>query len=232
MAARTIPLYVYLFPTWRTRRGFPFFVLARPSERRKSCRETPVLRRAATAICAGRPRRDAGKDTTDEHRNADERCVRRRAGESCRETGVSPTSCVLYRRTREGQNRGARLRFMQPLRDFCLRRAAARRRARQNGVQFEHLQYARRSSTGERPLAKGCHDDDTPCTEAATSHQGGTAWRCRFKSCRRAQTENIRRCDGRQELPERHGRVFVNSVGRDRFARSVRQSAGKGREEK
>ena len=68
----------------------------------------------------------------------------------------------------------------------------------QNGVQFEHLQYAQRSSTGERPLAKGCHDDDTPCTEAATSHQSGTAWRCRCESCRRAQTENIRRCDGRQ----------------------------------
>ena len=151
---------------------------------------------------------------------------------SCRETGVSPTSCVLYRRTREGQKRGARLRFMQPLRDFCLMRAAARRRARQNGVQFEHLQYARRSSTGERPLAKGCHDDDTPCTEAATSPQSGTAWRCRCESCRRAQTENIRRCDGRQELPERHGRVFANSVGRDRFARSVRQSAGKGESEK
>ena len=81
MAARTIPLYVYLFLTGRTRRGFPFFVLARPSERRKSCRETPVLRRAAIAICAGRPRRDAGKDTTDEHWNADERCVRRRAGD-------------------------------------------------------------------------------------------------------------------------------------------------------
>lgn len=102
----------------------------------------------------------------------------------------------------------------------------------QTGVQFEHLQYARRSSTGERPLAKGCHDDDTPCTEAATSHRSGTAWRCRCESCRRAQTENIRRCDGRQELPERHGRVFVNSVGRDRFARSVRQSAGKGESEK
>ena len=130
------------------------------------------------------------------------------------------------------KNRGARLRFMQPLRDFCLMRAAARRRARQNGVQFEHLQYARRSSTGERPLSKGCHDDDTPCTEAATSHRSGTAWRCRCESCRRAQTENIRRCDGRQELPERHGRVFVNSVGRDRFARSVRQSAGKGESEK
>lgn len=28
------------------------------------------------------------------------------------------------------KNRGARLRFMQPLRDFCLMRAAARRRAR------------------------------------------------------------------------------------------------------
>lgn len=130
------------------------------------------------------------------------------------------------------KHRGARLRFMQPLRGFCLMRAAARRRARQNGVQFEHLQYARRSSTGERPLSKGCHDDDTPCTEAATSHRSGTAWRCRCESCRRAQTENIRRCDGRQELPERHGRVFVNSVGRDRFARSVRQSAGKGESEK
>lgn len=102
----------------------------------------------------------------------------------------------------------------------------------QNGVQFEHLQYARRSSTGERPLSKGCHDDDTPCTEAATSHQSGTAWRCRCESCRRAQTENTRRCDGRQELPERHGRVLKISVGRDRFARSVRQSAGKGESEK
>ena len=121
------------------------------------------------------------------------------------------------------KKRGARLRFMQPLRDFCLMRAAARRRARQNGVQFEHLQYARRSSTGERPLAKGCHDDDTPCTEAATSHPSGTAWRCRCESCRRAQTENIRRCDGRQELPERHGRVFGN-LRRARPLRAVRPS--------
>ena len=37
-----------------------------------------------------------------------------------------------------GKTRGARLRFMQPLRDFCLMRAAARRRTRQKSVQFEH----------------------------------------------------------------------------------------------
>ena len=49
---------------------------------------------------------------------------------------------------------------------------------------------------------------DGPSTEAATSHRSGTAWRCRCESCRRAQTENIRRCGGRQELPERHGRVL------------------------
>lgn len=111
MAARTIPLYVYLFLTGRTRRGFPFFVLARPSERRKSCRETPVLRRAATAICAGRPRRDAGKDTTD-----------------C--TGML-TSGASAGGQEKADTRG------------------------QNGVQFEHLQYARRSSTGERPWLRG-----------------------------------------------------------------------------
>lgn len=179
MAARTIPLYVYLFLTGRTRRGFPFFVLARPSERRKSCRETPVLRRTAIAICAGRPRRDAGKDTTD-----------------C--TGML-TSGASAGGQEKADTRG------------------------KNGVQFEHLQYARRSSTGERPLSKGCHDDDTPCTEAATSHPSGTAWRCRCESCRRAQTENIRRCDGRQELPERHGRVFGN-LRRARPLRAVRPS--------
>ena len=95
MAARTIPLYVYLFLTGRTRRGFPFFVLARPSERRKSCRETPVLRRAATAICAGRPRRDAGKDTTDCTGMLTSGASAGGQEMSCRETGVSPTSCVL-----------------------------------------------------------------------------------------------------------------------------------------
>ncbi len=124
MAARTIPLYVYLFLTGRTRRGFPFFVLARPSERRKSCRETPVLRRAATAICAGRPRRDAGKDTTDEHRNADERCVRRRAGESgheraktvfnlntCNTRGVAQQESGLYLR---GATMAVQVRILPP----------------------------------------------------------------------------------------------------------------------
>lgn len=161
MAARTIPLYVYLFPTGRTRRGFPFFVLARPSERRKSCRETPVLRRAATAICAGRPRRDAGKDTTD-----------------C--TGML-TSGASAGGQEEAGTRG------------------------QTGVQFEHLQYARRSSTGERPLAKGCHDDDTPCTEAATSHQSGTAWRCRCESCRRAQLKISGAVTGGKSCPRGMG---------------------------
>ncbi len=232
MAARTLPPLCLPIPNRANAARFSF-LCPRPSVRapeklsRDSCpaADGDSHMRRPTA-----PGRGQGYDGL--HRKADERCVRRRAGESCREASVSPTSCVLYRRTREGQNRGARLRFMQPLRDFCLRRAAARRRARQNGVQFEHLQYARRSSTGERPLSKGGHDDDTPCTEAATSHPSGTAWRCRCESCRRAKTENIRRCDGRQELPERHGRVFANSVGRDRFARSVRQSAGKGESEK
>lgn len=103
----------------------------------------------------------------------------------------------------------------------------------QNGVQFEHLQYARRSSTGERPLAKGCHDDDTPCTEAATSHQSGTAWRCRCESCRRAQTENLSGAvTGGKSCPRGMGGFLEISVGRDRFARSVRQSAGKGESEK
>ena len=37
----------------------------------------------------------------------------------------------------------------------------------QNGVQFEHLQYARRSSTGERPLSKGRHDGGAGANPAA-----------------------------------------------------------------
>lgn len=233
MAARTLPPLCLPIPNRANAARFSF-LCPRPSVR------APEKAVARLLSCGGRrqpyaPTDRAGTRARIRRMSTGKLTSGASAGgqeKSCRETGVSLTSCVLYRRTREGQNRGARLRFMQPLRDFCLMRAAARRRARQNGVQFEHLQYARRSSTGERPLAKGCHDDDTPCTEAATSHRSGTAWRCRCESCRRAQTENIRRCDGRQELPERHGRVFVNSVGRDRFARFVRQSAGKGESDK
>ena len=103
MAARTLPPLCLSIPNRANAARFSF-LCPRPSVRaseklsRDSCpaADGDSHMRRPTA-----PGRGQGYDGL--HRKADERCVRRRAGESCRETGVSPTSCVLYRRTREGQ---------------------------------------------------------------------------------------------------------------------------------